>query len=466
MESKGGFSGRLGFVMAAAGSAVGVGNIWRFPYLAARDGGGLFIIVYLILVLTFGFTLLTTDIAIGRKTQQSSIRAYQTVKKGWGFLGFFTFLVPVFIMTYYGVIGGWISKYIVTYVVSSGEQAAGDTFFTDFITAQYAPIIFALIFVFFTALIVYRGVEKGIEKVSKFIMPILLIMIVFISIFSLTLHHEDASGTIRTGLQGLAVYLIPNVQGLTGQGFMQVLLDAMGQLFFSLSVSMGIMITYGSYVKKDVNLGRSVGMIEVFDTVVALLAGLMIIPAVYVFSGLEGMAGGPGLIFISLPKVFVSMGAAGRWFGLIFFIMVAFAALTSCVSVLETIVANCMEIFKSSRAKTTIILTVIYAAASLLICLGYNKLYFELTLPNGATAQLLDVMDYISNNVMMPAIAFFSCILIGWIVTPKWVIDEMELTGDVFRRKKLYYIMVKFVMPVMMAALFLQSTGILGRIFG
>lgn len=464
MENKGGFSGRLGFVLAAAGSAVGVGNIWRFPYLAARDGGGLFIIVYLILVLTFGFTLLTSDIAIGRRTQQSSIKAYETMKPKWGFLGFFTFLVPVFIMTYYAVIGGWISKYIVTYVVSSGEAAASDTFFTDFITSQYMPIIFALIFLFFTAWIVFRGVEKGIEKCSKFIMPVLLVMIVVISVFSLTLRHDDGTGTVRTGLQGLAVYLIPNLDGLTPQRFMQILLDAMGQLFFSLSVSMGIMITYGSYVKKDVNLARSVGQIEIFDTVVALLAGLMIIPAVFVFSGLEGMSSGPGLIFISLPKVFVSMGAFGKYFGLIFFIMVAFAALTSCVSVLETIVANCMEIFHTGRAKTTLVLSVIYGVASILICLGYNKLYFELPLPNGATAQLLDVMDYISNNVMMPAIAFFSCILIGWIVTPKWVIDEMELTGDVFRRKKLYYVMVRFVMPVMMAALFLQSTGLLSRL--
>ena len=463
-EAKGGFSGQIGFVLAAAGSAVGVGNIWRFPYLAAKDGGGLFIIIYLILVLTFGFTLLVTDIAIGRKTGQSSIRAYNTIRKGWGFLGIFTFFVPVLIMTYYAVIGGWISKYIVTYLVTTGEEAAGDSYFTDFITSDYMPIVFALIFMFFTAFIVFRGVEKGIEACSKFIMPILLVMIVVISVFALTLHHETADGTVRTGLQGLGVYLIPNMDGMSPHRFMQILLDAMGQLFFSLSVSMGIMITYGSYVKKDVNLNRAVGQIEIFDTVVALLAGMMIIPAVFVFSGLEGMGGGPGLIFISLPKVFVSMGAFGKWFGLIFFIMVAFAALTSCVSVLEAITANCMEIFHAPRRRTTVILSVIYAAASILICLGYNKLYFELPLPNGSTAQLLDVMDYISNNVMMPAIAFLSCILIGWIVTPKWIVDEMESTGDKFRRKKLYYVMIRFVMPVMMAALFLESTGILGKL--
>lgn len=463
-ESSGSFSGQIGFVLAAAGSAVGVGNIWRFPYLAAKDGGGLFIIVYLILVLTFGFTLLTSDIATGRKTQQSSIRAYNTMHHGWGFLGIFTFFVPVLIMTYYAVIGGWITKYIVAFVQGSTQAAAQDNYFTDFITAPYAPIVFALIFLFFTAFIVYRGVEKGIEQCSKIIMPILLVMIVAIAIYSMTLHHTDGNGNIRTGLQGLAVYFIPNVRGLTVGRFLQILLDAMSQLFFSLSVSMGIMITYGSYVKKDVNLNRAVGQIEIFDTIVALLAGLMIIPAVFVFSGTEGMAQGPGLIFVSLPKVFDAMGSAGRFIGIAFFLMVAFAALTSCVSVLETIVANCMELFHSSRKKTTVIMSIIYAVASVLICLGYNKLYFELPLPNGSIGQLLDVMDYISNSVMMPAISFLACILIGWVLKPKWIVDEMESTGDTFHRKKLYTIMIRFVMPIMMFVLFLQSTGLLGKI--
>ncbi len=463
-ESKGGFSGQLGFVLAAAGSAVGVGNIWRFPYLAAKDGGGLFIIIYLVLVFTFGFTLLTSDIATGRKTQQSSIKAYDTMRHGWGFLGIFTFFVPVLIMTYYAVIGGWVTKYIVAFAQGSTADAAADGYFTGFITAPYAPIVFALIFLFFTAFIVYRGVEKGIEQCSKVIMPILLVMIIVISIYSLTLHHTDESGLTRTGIQGLAVYFIPNVQGLTVSRFFQILLDAMSQLFFSLSVSMGIMITYGSYVKKDVNLNKAVSQIEIFDTVVALLAGMMIIPAVFVFSGTEGMGQGPGLIFVSLPKVFDAMGAAGRFIGLAFFIMVAFAALTSCVSVLETITANCMELFHSSRKKTTLILSVIYAVASILICMGYNKLYFELPLPNGSVGQLLDIMDYISNSVMMPAISFLACILIGWILKPKWIISEMESTGHRFSRKKLYSVMVRYVMPVMMFLLFLESTGLLGRL--
>lgn len=464
-EKKGGFSGQLGFVMAAAGSAVGVGNIWRFPYLAAKDGGGLFLIVYLILVLTFGFTLLTSDIAMGRKTQMSSINAYASARPKWKFLGFLTFLVPVIIMTYYAVIGGWISRYMVVYITGADRAAAGDSFFTDFITAPAAPVVYGLIFMIITAIIVFRGVENGIEKISKILMPILLILIIVVAVFSLTISHTDASGVTRTGLDGLKVYLIPDVKGLTPGKFMNVLLDAMSQLFFSLSVSMGIMITYGSYVKKSVNLNQAVGMIEVFDTGVALLAGLMIIPAVFVFTGTDGMASGPGLMFVSLPKVFNAMGPVlGRIVGLFFFIMVAFAALTSCISVLETITANCMEIFHASRKKVTGILTIIYCAATVLICLGYNLLYFDIILPTGSHAQLLDLMDYISNSVMMPFIALLSCILIGWILKPKWITDEMERNGEKMHRKRLYNVMVKFVAPVMMAALFLQSTGILGRI--
>ncbi len=253
-KEKSNFSGSLGFVLAAAGSAVGVGNIWRFPYLVARDGGGLFILIYLILVFTFGFTLLTTDIALGRKTGKNAWEAFASINPKWSFLGKLTFLVPTIIMTYYSVIGGWILKYGALYLSNQGLLAANDNYFINFIQSQYSPIIFMMIFLALTALIVYAGVEKGIEKFSKFIMPGLLIIIIGIAIYSLTLSHTDINGITRTGLQGLEVYLIPNFEGLTFQRFLGILIDAMSQLFFSLSVSMGIMITYGSYVKKDVDL--------------------------------------------------------------------------------------------------------------------------------------------------------------------------------------------------------------------
>ena len=455
------FSGQLGFVLAAAGSAVGVGNLWRFPYLAAKDGGGLFLIIYFVLVLTFGFTLLTSDIAIGRRTKQSAIGAYTQMRPKWKFLGILTFLVPVLIMTYYAVIGGWITKYAVTYITGQAKSAAGDDYFTSFITSSTSPVVYALIFMAVTAFIVYNGVEEGIERVSKWMMPILLVLVVIIAGYSLTLQHTDASGEVHTGLQGFLYYLTPNVEGLTVKRFLQILLDAMSQLFFSLSVSMGIMITYGSYVKPEVNLNKAVNQIEIFDTGVAFLAGAMIIPAVYVFSGTEGMGAGPSLMFVSLPKVFAAMGKAGIFVGILFFVTAIFATLSSCISVLESIVANCMEIFHTGRKKTVLILTAIYLAASAVITLGYSIFYVEVKLPNGSTGQLLDIMDYISNSVMMPFIALLSTILIGWVMTPDYVIDEMERGGEKFRRKKLYCIMIRYVAPVMMLVLFLQSTGIL-----
>ena len=396
-----GFSGSLGFVLAAAGSAVGVGNIWRFPYLCAKDGGGLFLLVYLVLVLTFGFTLLTTDVAIGRRTKQNALNAFGTLHKKWRFLGYLTFLVPTLIMTYYSVIGGWIAKYFAVYLVSDGTQAAQDGFFTSFITSQVSPIVFMLLFLALTAWVVYRGVEKGIEKYSRYIMPVLLLLVIGIAVFSLTLSHTDDSGVTRTGLQGLVK---PDFTGMTLRSFLNAVLDAMSQLFFSLSVSMGIMITYGSYVKDDVDLNKANGQIEIFDTGVAFLAGVMIIPSVYVFLGVDGMASGPSLTFISLPRVFASMGGVGRIVGIVFFLALGFAALTSCVSVMETLVANCMEIFHKSRKEMCAMVGVYSLVTAVTICLGYNVFYFELTLPNGSAAQLLDVMDYISNRYVVPVV--------------------------------------------------------------
>lgn len=454
------FSGQIGFVLAAAGSAVGVGNLWRFPYLAAKDGGGLFLIVYLVLVLTFGFTLLTSDIAIGRRTKESAIGAYSKMQERWKFLGILTFLVPVLIMTYYAVIGGWITRYAVVYLSGQAEAAARDGYFTSFIISPVSPVIFALLFMGVTALIVYNGVEGGIERVSKCMMPVLLVLVVIIAGYSLTLHHVDADGQVRTGMEGFLYYIRPDLKGITLRRFLQILLDAMSQMFFSLSVSMGIMITYGSYVKPEVDLNRAVNQIEIFDTGVALLAGAMIIPAVYVFSGTEGMSAGPSLMFISLPKVFAAMGKAGVFMGILFFVAAIFATLTSCISVLESITANCMEIFHTERKKTVLVLALIYLAASAVIALGYSVFYFEITLPNGSGAQLLDVMDYISNSVMMPFIALLSAILIGWIKTPDYVIGEMERNGETFGRKAIYRVMIRYIAPLMMFVLFLQSTGI------
>lgn len=461
-KNRNSFSGSIGFVLAAAGSAVGLGNIWRFPYLAAKDGGGLFLLMYLILAVTFGFTLLTTEIAIGRNTKQSPLTAYSKIKPKSGFLGVIACLVPVIIMPYYCVIGGWVVKYFIAYLTGQGSKAAADGYFTEYITKEVQPVVLMVVFLGVVSFIIFRGVNKGIESSSKVIMPLLLILVVGIAVFSLTIHHTDADGVSRTGMEGFWIYVIPDLKGLTLKEFFTVLLDAMGQLFFSLSVAMGIMIAYGSYVKDDANLGKSINQIEIFDTAVAFLAGVMIIPAVYTFMGKEGMeASGPGLMFVSLPKVFDAMGTIGNVIGCLFFAMVLFAAITSAVSVMEAVVSSLMDYFHMSRTKATVVETVIALAGGILVCLGYNRLYFDIVLPTGSHAQILDVLDYISNNCFMPIVAIGTCILIGWITKPDMIVEEVEKTGCKFGRKKLYVVMIKYIAPVLLVILLLKSLGIL-----
>ena len=457
---RGKFTGSIGFVLAAAGSAVGLGNIWRFPYLAAKGGGGVFIFCYIILALTFGFTLLTTEIAIGRKTGQSPLTAYREIHPKWGGIGVLACLVPVIILPYYCTIGGWVLKYLTVFLTGQGADAAKDGYFTGYITQMWSPIVWLIVYMILTAFVVYNGVDKGIEKYSKILMPILLLLIAGISVFSLTLTHTDESGITRTGVEGLSVYLIPDFTGMTIHDFFVVLMDAMGQLFYSISVAMGIMVAYGSYAKKETNLMKSINQIEFFDTLVALLAGLMIIPAVYTFMGMEGMSAGPGLMFVSLPKVFEAMGKAGGVIGFLFFLMVTFAAVTSSVSVMEAIVSSTMDKFHLSRKKSTLLVTVYAIIAGVIVCLGYNALYFELTLPNGAVAQILDVMDYVSNNLFMPLVALLTCVLIGWVVKPKTVIDEITIGGYKFQRKTLYVAMIKVIAPIILLLLLLQALGL------
>ena len=460
-DKRGSFSSSLGFVLAAAGSAVGLGNIWRFPYLAAKDGGGFFLLVYIILAITFGFTLLISEVSIGRKTKQSSLTAYSKLDKRFGWLGGFSALVPFLIFPYYCIIGGWVLKYTVAFVTGYGVQASQDSYFTGFITSKASPVIFDLIFLAATAVVVFGGVNKGIERLSKVLMPVLLLMVIGIAVFSITLRG-GASG--RTGLDGLKVYLIPDFAGLTFKKIMMTLMDAMGQLFYSISVAMGIMVTYGSYFDDDSNLVKSVNQIEIFDTAVAIIAGVMIIPAVYVFMGPEGMTAGPGLMFVALPKVFAAMGKLGNVVGSIFFIMVLLAALTSSVSILETVVASIMDKFGTKRNKAVIIESIIGFILGVVICFGYNYFYFEIKLPNtppDGSAQLLDIFDYLSNNIFMPIVAIGTCILIGWVLSPSVVIDEATKNGEKMGRKGLYKIMVRFVVPVLLILLLLGSFGLL-----
>ena len=459
-NKRGSFTGSIGFVLAAAGSAVGLGNIWRFPYLAAKDGGGLFLLCYLLLALTFGFALLTTEIAIGRKTGQSVLTAYGTLHQRFRWLGIVASAVPAIILPYYCVIGGWVLKYLATYLTGGGTAAMADGYFTSFITAQWSPIIWFVLFLAATAAVVFMGVDSGIERLSKIPMPVLLLMILAISVFSLTLSHTDDAGVTRTGLEGFLVYAVPNFKGITLRRFMVILMDALGQLFYSISVAMGIMIAYGSYVKKDTNLVKSVNQIELFDTIVAFLAGLMIVPAVYTYQGTEGMAAGPSLMFISLPRVFGAMGGMGAVVGAVFFLMVTFAALTSSVSIMEAVVSGLVDRFHIQRKKATLWVTLFGLVVGIVVCLGYNLFYFELHLPNDSVGQVLDVLDYLSNFILMPIVAFSTCILIGWILKPDTVLDEVRIGSSHFSREKLYVVMIRYVAPVLLLFLLLQALGL------
>lgn len=452
-KNRGSFTGNLGFVLAAAGSAVGLGNLWRFPYLAAKNGGGIFLLVYIIMAITFGFALLITEIAIGRKTQLSPIKAYGALDKRFGFLGVLASVIPFIIFPYYCVIGGWVSKYTLDFFVGNGMQTVADGYFTGFITAQWSPILWTAVFMGLSAIAVYLGVDKGIEKVSKILMPLLFVLIIGIAAFSVTIK-----GTEATAFEGLKIYFVPNFEGMTIGRLFQIMLDASGQIFYSMSLSMGIMITYGSYTRKETNIVKSVNQIEICDTGVALLAGMIMVPVVYAFQGYEGLeASGPSLLFVSLPKVFEAMGFMGNIIGAAFFVLVLFAALTSSISLLETITSVAMDKFAWSRKKSCTIVMLISAAIAVVTCLGYNVWYFEYTLPNGTVGQILDIFDYASNYVLMPIVALATCVLVGWVIKPKTINDEIKVNGESFGREKLYVLMIKYICPIFLALIFISS---------
>ncbi|MCQ2911529.1 MAG: sodium-dependent transporter [Clostridia bacterium] len=443
-KTKEGFGSRIGFILAAAGSAVGLGNIWRFPYLAAKYGGGIFLLVYFILVCTFGFSLMITEIALGRKTGKSVIGAYKTADKRFGFLGILAALVPFIITPYYCVIGGWVLKYLTLFVTGSGTVAAdqGD-YFSSFIGSSSGTTWFFVIFAALTALVVIFGVEKGIEKISKFLMPVLIVLTIGIAIYTMT---------IPGALDGVKYYLLPNFEGFTFTMFLKTLAAALGQLFYSLSIAMGIMVTYGSYMRKEDALEKSVRQIEIFDTGVAFLAGLIIVPAVFAFSGGDAAAlnAGPSLMFITLPNVFASM-KGGQIVGAAFFILVALAALTSSISLLETIVSIVMEKFKLKRITSTIICVVAVFLLGMTSVLGYSA-WSDFTIMG---YQFLDFWDFISNNILMPIVALVTCILIGYFVKTKYVEDEVLVGEDKFNMRGLYRVMILVIAPICLIAILL-----------
>ena len=441
MEKRGNFSNKIGFVLAAAGSAVGIGNIWRFPYLAAKYGGGTFLLVYLILAITFGFSLMIAEIAIGRKTGLSAIGAFKALDKRFGAVGYLAAIIPIIIFPYYSVIGGWVIKYLVTFCSGGGMAAANDNYFGTFAAGTAEPLIYFFIFIAFTALVVWFGVEKGIEKVSKVMMPILVVLTIFIAIYGLTIDGAK---------DGLIYYIKPRLSDFT----FKTVIAAMGQLFYSMSLAMGIMITYGSYMKKENNLESSVRQIEIFDTAIAFLAGLTIIPAVFAFSGGDkaALGKGPSLMFVTLPKVFDSM-PFGSVIGTVFFVLVLFAALTSAISLMETIVSIFSDKLGWSRHKATLIVFICAVAIGVLPCLGFGVLDF---IHIGAMT-ILDIMDFVSNSILMPICALFTCILIGFVVKPKAVIDEATRNGEKFKSRNLFVVVIKWVSPICLVLILISS---------
>ena len=439
------FSGKIGFVLSAAGASVGLGNIWRFPYLAAKYGGGIFLLVYILLAVTFGYTMIVAETALGRMTKKSPVGAYASFGKGKGRAvgGWINAIIPILIVPYYSVIGGWVIRYLSAYVSGHGSELAQDGYFSGFISSGLSAEVCFLIFTIFTLVIIFAGVRNGVERVSKLMMPVLVVLSVIIAVYSVT----------RPGaLAGVKYFLVPNVANFSWM----TVVTAMGQMFYSLSIAMGILVTFGSYMKKDVSIEESTENVEVFDTAIAIMAGLMIIPAVFAFSGgdPDTLQAGPSLMFITLPKVFDSMGM-GTFVGIMFFVLVLFAAMTSSIALTESAVSTFEDELGWGRKKSTVIMGVIMLALGTLSSLGYG--------PLGAVKiigmQFLDFFDFLTNSVMMPIAAITICLLVSRVIGVKAVEEEVMHGESTFRRKKIFNFMIKYLCPVFAAIILLSSVA-------
>ncbi len=444
-EKRSTFSGKLGFVLSAAGASVGLGNIWRFPYLAAKYGGGIFLLVYIILALTFGYTMIVAETTIGRMTKKSPVGAYQSFgKAGWiKFGGWINAVIPILIVPYYSVIGGWVIKYLAGYVMGQGTDLASDGYFSAFISDGVSTEICFILFSLFTVAIIYAGVRNGVERVSKFMMPILVVLSVIIAVYSVT----------RPGaMTGVKYFLIPNMDNFSWM----TVVAAMGQMFYSLSIAMGILVTFGSYMKRDVAIEDSTRNVEIFDTAIAIMAGLMIIPAVFAFSGGDAasLQAGPSLMFITIPKVFESMGL-GRLVGIMFFLLVLCAAVTSSIALTESAVSTFQDELKWGRKKATVVVGAIMIALGSLSALGYGPLAGVKIIG----MQFLDFFDFLTNSVMMPIAAFTTCLLVSKVIGVKKIEEEVLHGEGTFRRKKIFNFMIKYLCPIFAAIILLSSVA-------
>lgn len=443
-SSRSSFSGKIGYVLAVAGSAVGLGNIWRFPYLAAKYGGGMFLLTYLVLMLTFGYTLIISETVLGRMTRKSPVGAFGAFGKGlpFKFGGWVNAVIPMLIVPYYCVIGGWVTRYLFEYLRGNAEQLAADTNFTDFITNGASVELWFLVFTFMVVLVIIAGVTAGVERVSKVMMPLLVILAIFVAGYSVT----------RPGaFEGVKYFLVPNLENFS----LMTVVAAMGQMFYSLSIAMGILYTYGSYMKKDVDVEQSTTQVEIFDTGIAILAGLMIIPAVFAFSGgaPETLQAGPSLMFITIPKVFASMGF-GTVAGSMFFLMVLFAALTSAISLAETGVSTFEDQLGWSRRSCSLLMGAIMVVLGSASALGFSVLDFVTVLG----MSILDFFDFLTNSIMMPLAALSTCILIIRVVGFEAIAQEVECSSA-FRRKKMYNFFLKYLAPICIAVILVSSVA-------
>lgn len=439
------WSGKLAFILAGAASAVGLGNLWRFPTLAAKFGGGTFLLVYIIFAFTFGISMLLLETSLGRKTGQSVIGAYSYFGKKYRFIGWLAVIVPFIITPYYCIIGGWVARYTVGYVVDgTATLADGGAFFASFITSPTAAFAFMLIFMALTFLVVAMGVKGGIEKANYVMMPALIVMALVIAIY--IVMQPGAA-------EGAAYYLIPDFSKFSPE----LLIGAMGQMFYSLSLAMGIMVTYGSYLEKKESLTGSVASIAGFDLLVSFLSGLMIVPVSFMVFGSaeEVMANsGPSLMFITLPQAFQDMGAAGGVIGFVFFLLVLFAALTSSISLTEACVSIVQDGTHWTRRRSLIATMIVIVVVGTVVCAGYNVLSFVQPLGDGST--LLDFFDFISNSVIMPIVAFLTCFFVGWVIKPKTLIAEVRASSR-FRLAGAWTVMIKYIAPILVVIILLAN---------
>ena len=439
------FSGKIGFVLSAAGASVGLGNIWRFPYLAAKYGGGIFLLIYILLALTFGYTMIIAETSLGRMTGKSPVGAFHFFGKSISFSigGWLNAIIPILIVPYYSVIGGWVIKYLVEYITGHGDLLAFDEYFTSFISDGISTELCFIVFALFTLLIIYAGVRNGIERVTRIMMPILVVLSVIIAVYSIT----------RPGaLAGVKYFLVPNVQNFSWM----TVVTAMGQMFYSLSIAMGILITFGSYMKKDISIEDSTKNVEIFDTAIAIMAGLMIIPAVFAFSGGDPntLKAGPSLMFITIPKVFESMGL-GSAIGVLFFVLVLFAAITSSIALTESAVSTFEDELHWNRKKATVIIGIIMIILGSLSSLGYGPLA-SVTIIG---MQFLDFFDFLTNSVMMPIAAIAISLLISRVVGVDKIEEEVLHGESSFRRKKVFVIMIKYLCPIFAIIILISSVA-------